>query len=195
MGVFCGCLKMCYIDNDYGGCMPSRIVGSTLRQFVITNYNAARRELSDELTELGNDQKQYFEEVTSDWKRKPTFKVLTIITPTELGYAVIATGENSDIWRYVDEGTQPHIIRPKSPDKPLAFRGNYSARTAPVAKAHVGSGTSSGAWVKTFVVFHPGNDARLFAETYIADNTMERRRRIENALRRAIRRAKSQRIR
>lgn len=171
--------------------MPARYIGSTLRQFVITNYNAARRVLAEELTELGNDQKDYFEAVTSDWKRKPNFKVLTIITPTELGYAVIAIGENSDIWQYVDEGTRPHIIRPKSPEKPLAFRGNYSARTAPIAKAHVGSGQSSGAWVKTFVVFHPGSDARLFAETYLKDNTTERRRRIENALRRAIRRAKA----
>lgn len=144
-------------------------------------------QLRVELRAFGFDQMHWYEIVTAEWKRKPSFTVLVFVSKSEMGYTVQAIGRNAEIWRYVDEGTEPHTIRPKG-NYPLRFRGGYSARTAPVARFNVGSGESSGAWVSTYGVQHPGSEAREFSKTYITTNKLEFQRRMNNAVRRAIRR-------
>ena len=144
-------------------------------------------QLRVELRAFGFDQAHWFEIVTAEWKRKPSFNVVTFVSKSEMGYKVQAIGKNAEIWGYVDEGTKPHIIQPKG-NYPLKFRGGYSARTAPVARFNVGNGEASGQWVSTYFVQHPGSEAREFSKTYITTNKLEFQHRMNNAIRRAIRR-------
>ena len=70
---------------------------------------------------------------------------------------------DNEIYGYVDQGTKPHIIRPKRAQK-LFFKSGYSAKTTPRV---IGSnnGGANGPDVFANVVRHPGTKAREFAET------------------------------
>jgi hypothetical protein len=77
------------------------------------------------------------------------------------------------IWQYVDKGTGSYVpggnaywIFPRSPGGKLFFQGGYNAKTRPTAKANVGDGSRSGAWVTSEGVVHPGIKGRKFSETY-----------------------------
>lgn len=108
-------------------------------------------------------------------------------------------GKANAVWRYVDEGTgkwgknhSPYPIRPKRTNKSglLKFQTGYSPMTAPVAKYNVGSGGRSGNWISSKGVIHPGIRPREFTKTINEELNPSRRARIENAIRRAIRRAR-----
>jgi len=150
-----------------------------------------KREILTELNNIGSDMRDYYQDVTASWKTKTTFNVYLKVTPELISVYV---DPKSDIFRYVDEGTgqraggSAYIIRPKRPGYPLRFRGGYNARTQPVARYDVGDGTSSGNYVSTYEVLHPGITPREFTKT--AQENIKRRfkRDIENALRRGARR-------
>lgn len=137
--------------------------------------------------------KPKFEDVVSDWNTEVTFR-----NTKKAGYKVlrieVRPHKNKRIFEYVDRGTRPHKIkpkrrRPKSKTKAsLAFKTNYSARTAPIAQAHVGSGQASGPWVFAKEVNHPGTKARKFSKTIHEEVKPEFRRRTENVFRQLARR-------
>lgn len=106
--------------------------------------------------------------VVNDWKSEIDFAVLPTRTKSAYTYEVKAIGPDLEIFIYVDEGTKPHIIRPKKPGGRLAFQSNYSARTAPVALYGQGTGKKSGPWQYRTEVHHPGNEARQFTKTILA---------------------------
>lgn len=121
---------------------------------------AMRAALLDGLKEVAKDVDEDFAKTYATWKRKPKFK-----TEVELrdrgGRFQVATDD--EIYGHVDQGTKPHIIRPKRAQK-LFFRTGYSAKTTPRVIGS-SSGGANGPDVFANAVRHPGTKAREFAET------------------------------
>lgn len=61
------------------------------------------------------------DEMTKDWKSKPEFKITITDTRDRFSAVITPSGENADIFTFVDQGTRPHIIRPKRA-RTLVFR-------------------------------------------------------------------------
>lgn len=94
-----------------------------------------------------------FGTTTRTWNTKPEFSI-----DASKGDRRIV-GTDDEIFKYVDEGTQPHIIRPKRA-KTLAIIGiNSRPKTRP---GFIGStqGGRDNTNVYTRVVHHPGTEAR-----------------------------------
>ena len=91
---------------------------------------------------------------TQTWRHKPTFTIAR-----EKLLRTISTLD--PIYGYVNDGTQPHEIRPKKPGGRLAFGTPFIPKTVPhiIASGPGGSGSNM---VYTTVVNHPGNEAREF---------------------------------
>ena len=69
----------------------------------------------------------------------------------------------SEIYHYVSEGTEPHLIVPRRPLGTLAFQTGYSAKTRPgFIGSMAGGGTGGVAFAK--FVQHPGTEGRHFEE-------------------------------
>lgn len=145
-------------------------------------------EVVNEMQEVGKDIRREFKGVVDDWEHKPTFTSRVIERPRYIRAEVLVGGQHKQIWRYVDEGTRPHVILPRKEGGRLIFRTGYSPRTLPIAQAHVGTGIASGNFVSVQQVNHPGTEARDFGKQIAEDYKPEFRRRIENAFRRAARR-------
>lgn len=97
------------------------------------------------------------ESTTRTWDHKPKFAV--IVEQNATLFSVFA-GTNDDIYRYVDEGTKPHDIKPKR-SKFLRFSSGYKAKGK---TGVIGSqeGGSSGDDVFSRGVHHPGFAGRHF---------------------------------
>lgn len=95
-----------------------------------------------------------FEKTVATWKKKPRFRV-------RVGRGGVSVSTDDKVWRFVDEGTRPHVIRPKAGGV-LAFPGAYTPKTR-VGSIIARSGGPSGrtVFVKTEVQ-HPGTKARGF---------------------------------
>lgn len=130
--------------------------------------------------ELDHESRQIVEDlqaVTSTWKHKPKF-----VVTNRLGFRTIATA--SKIFGYVDEGTRPHIIRPRKA-KRLRFNAMFKAKSVPnrfVAR----QGASAPPVVFAMEVHHPGTKARGF--TKLVANRSKKRvgRRFQSAITKAV---------
>ena len=124
------------------------------------DVKAMRAALLDGLKEVAKDVDEDFAKTYATWKRKPKFK--TEVEMRDRGGRFQVSTDN-EIYGYVDQGTKPHIIRPKRAQK-LFFKSGYSAKTTPRV---IGSnnGGANGPDVFANVVRHPGTKAREFAET------------------------------
>jgi len=144
-------------------------------------------EVKDGLEEAKTTLIKSHEKVVADWEHKPEFRARSRVSINEIAIDIYPSGEYKNIWRYVDEGTKPHTIKPKN-SKILKFRPNYSPKTSPNPARYGGAGGSFGDWVFTKSVNHPGTEAREFTKVIIADTKSDIKRVIENALRRGSRR-------
>lgn len=97
-----------------------------------------------------------FQNTVKTWTHQPTFTTV----PTARGWAV-----NVDPvlpYRYVDEGTTPHLITPRN--RPLLrFTGPYHAKTKPGVLASYKGGRGK-VWVSSRKVKHPGTQPRNFRD-------------------------------
>jgi hypothetical protein len=150
------------------------------------NDTAMRLELLNQMRKTGNAIKKDFEKTTATWEHKPKFEV--VISLTGPG-PVVLVATDDQIYRFVDEGTKPHLIfagfyTGKSKKKALAFPGTFSAKTVPGV---IGSGPGSrgGDMVHTPYVQHPGTKARNFDEAIARDWQAKFKRDMEGAMRRA----------
>lgn len=168
-----------------------RRIRSGQRQQLMT-AQAARREMQQTLEQHAKTIKQEFEGFVSDWSKdnRPSFTIEKHVSDREIRVVVrpYQNRKASKIFGYVDKGTKPHVIRARKA-KVLAFPwggpGSYSAKTVPVAKAHVGSGQVVGGTQRFFKqVNHPGSKARLFSETVQDRTRPQLQRDIENLFRR-----------
>ncbi len=95
-----------------------------------------------------------FRETTRSWKHKPKFEAIVSVDPN----VEVLVGTDDKIYGYVNEGTRPHIIRPKRA-RTLRFKwagkGSYIPKTKPRV---IGStpGKQTGPEVHRLVVHHPG---------------------------------------
>lgn len=70
----------------------------------------------DAAEKVMQDAAKSFTDATKDWKHKPTFVGTAKITNKNIAI-IIQTDDK--IFKFVDEGTKPHIIRPIAPNKVL----------------------------------------------------------------------------
>lgn len=114
------------------------------------------RSMSDTIRQVEKD----YQATVRTWRRKPTF---VKINPRKLFGSIDAKVTTKDeIYFFVEEGTRPHMIRPKRGGR-LRFQTGYRAKTKP---RRLGStpGGSFGPFVSSTGVLHPGTVAREFSK-------------------------------
>lgn len=108
------------------------------------------------------------DEQVANWEHKPSFAVTWVIKRGDVIVNANPGGRNAKIYRYVDEGTKPHVIRPKRA-KALVFRwggpGSYVPKTTPgnvpgAPPTYGGPGMARGRIRRFAKVNHPGNKPR-----------------------------------
>lgn len=137
----------------------------------------ALKNASDDIQSTGRD-------TTREWKHRVDFGETTTVIPTLIEILIKPSGRNVKIFQYVDKGTKGPYPIPKVvlPGRMLRFQVGYSARTAPIAKYNVGTGTHFGAWVSKAQVMHPGIKARKFLETYADELIPSLQRRVQDQI-------------
>ncbi len=129
--------------------MPKSIKPDAARLAVLSGLHKAEREI-----------KKDFQKTTQTWKHAVRFDSSI---STRGGTARVEVGTSDEIYGYVDQGTQPHEIRPKRA-KMLRFQSQFRAKTRP---GYITSyrGYRGGPAVYRSSVMHPGSKAREFAKT------------------------------
>lgn len=151
----------------------------------IFNRNKVESELRSALNELKDGMLDDFESTVSTWSNKPDFTGRVVLGASEFSVSVKANGDGSDIWNMLNEGTRPHLIRPRTA-RSLAFRSQYRAKTRP-GRIRAGGGGASGSYVFAPVVHHPGTEAREWTKVIGAKWKPEFKPLMDNAVRRAVR--------
>lgn len=116
-----------------------------------------RRVIDNALDGAAKATKVDFDTTTQTWKNRPTFTI-----DADGHERTVAT--DSEIYGYVDEGTEPHVIVAKSPTRPLTFGVGGRPKTAPRV---IGSrpGARGATIVRAQTVNHPGTAPRAFTDT------------------------------
>lgn len=141
--------------------------------------DAMRLELLNAMRRMGTKIKADFESTTATWSHKPRFEVM--VSLTQPGPTVVVD-TNDEIYRYVAEGTKPHVIRPRTPGGRLAFPGTYRAKTTPgVIGSQAGGGSGETRFAR--VVNHPGTEARNFHKLIAKKWQPKFKREMEDAMR------------
>lgn len=185
----------------------SRRIRSSVRRAIIRKDDLLRSEIEDEMEQIGETIRLELVANTLTWKNKPKFTKKLTIRRTLLAVDVTVDKRTKagKIFTYVSGGTgkwgknaRPYKIRAKTrngvPGK-LKFQTNYIPKTeavkpnAHIAKANVGPGVAIGPWRQADEVEHPGIEPRHFVEVAVNGLQPSFRKRIENAIRRAVRRA------
>jgi hypothetical protein len=138
--------------------------------------------------------------VVADWKNKPEFQTRKYIKSDSIGMTVFPTGKNAEIYKYIDQGTKPHMI-PGSGERIYAkkakalkfnYGGKYISKTLPNPARNVpGGGIVSGGEptivgsVKAHMV--SGINPREFSVTIAGDIRPDFIRIIENTFRKISR--------
>lgn len=166
---------------------------------VYTNKQAFRRETLESLhLQVNPLVVRELDAIVADWDNQVTFKVTQQVNQQGILTTVMPSGPGADIFNMVSRGTVGHWI---SVTKPTTFRGykgykpalwvrRYAPRTSPhVPGAHGGPGQFTNVGVYRKRVYHKGAAPRNF-ERYVTLRVRDDFYRfIENALRRAVRRA------
>lgn len=126
---------------------------------------------------------------THTWETVVVFHVKVERNGNDL--AIIAYTDNK-IYKFVNDGTHAHIIRPKKA-KALRFQwggyGSYKAKTVP-GKIGSRSGGATGDIVHATYVLHPGTEARKFTEAIAKKRQKLLQSEIQTAITRASRRVR-----
>ena len=143
--------------------MPIAILTKEIKPARLNLIEALRKEVDLELYFEGQAILKEFEKTVRTWKHKPNFEIVTEVGRGEVSVLV---GTDDPIYGYVDEGTRPHRIVPKSTNRRglLFFRSGYRAKTRPRVIGS-GMGGAFGTLVAARAVQHPGTEARRFVET------------------------------
>ena len=132
-----------------------------------------------------------FRRVVGNWNHKPVFQARKFITAEYLKVNVFPTGPNTQIYKWVTDGTKGGYKIPKAGPGYLAFvwggKGSYKPKTKPVGQ-YGGMGVATGTLRRGVMqVTHPGIKAREFERAIKEDEKDWVNRTLENAWRRAIR--------
>jgi hypothetical protein len=172
-----------------------RQITSQARQQIAASIKNGRREIVAAAKAHAARVKGEFEAEVANWSRanRPSFTTEVKVGETEIVVTVrpYARRRTSDIFRYVDLGTPPHIIRPKRA-KALRFfwggPGSYKPKTAPAGQPKRLAGGQPVDVVFTLKVKHPGTEPREISQRIQERTYDDFRREIENAFRRIQRR-------
>ena len=141
------------------------IVGiQTNAKDVARDLQASARELrlimGGAMKEIGQRTRRDYERPTRTWQHKPH-----IIEEVETrgGKFEVMVGTDDEIFRFVDQGTRPHLIFPRKA-KALRFVGGFRAKTTP-GGLNSGQGGARGPLRFAAYVRHPGIKPRRFTET------------------------------
>lgn len=108
-----------------------------------------------------------YENIVKTWKHKPEFKVSTSVTAKTGGVLLeVWTDSKTEeglIFKFVDEGTKPHEIRPKGPGYPLRFASAFQPKTKPRTLSS-SAGKTGPRDTRAWVVQHPGTEAREYTD-------------------------------
>ena len=110
-----------------------------------------RRIVAEEAVEVRTD----YEKTTRTWQHKPIF-----VIQWNKDHTSATVGTDNKIYGWVDEGTKPHIIKPKG-NYPLRFNVPFKAKTR-VMSINSFSGSKGTTPVAARIVHHPGTKARKF---------------------------------
>lgn len=117
------------------------------------------RILELELTKEGKTIQGEYQKTTRTWGRKPQFT-----TQIDRVNYTVTVGTDSDVYKWVDEGTEPHVIVPVRA-KALRFHTGYRPKTMSGFIGSRGGGVVGGSPVIfRSRVQHPGTKARRFTE-------------------------------
>lgn len=121
-----------------------------------------------------------FKKTVATWSKKPKF---TTFQKGLRGFdLVLEVGTDNTIYGYVNEGTEPHEIKPKRA-KMLRFKSRYRAKTTP-GTVRSRQGGASGDDVFSQGVQHPGTEPRDFTGRIEKRQGPKFRRRVRGAIKR-----------
>lgn len=132
------------------------------------DYREYKSEILEAVSAVTEIMKSELEAAVDDWDHAPDWRATTRVSGAGVEVTIKATGPNAKIYGYVDEGTRPHVIRPRKA-RALSFRAGYKPRTKP-GRPHAGPGAASGDQVFTQVVHHPGNAPRHLTRAVVNAN-------------------------
>ena len=145
------------------------------------NVHNVYGEMQRELEKYAKDVKLDFDATTATWEHKVKFETDVLVLPDIVSVKVWTEDE---IYRYVDKGTKPHVIKPKNKPR-LAFMAGGTPKTQPGQDtAGPGSkGTTSVVLPVGMAVNHPGTKARNFTKEIRKYHQKDFYSRIDKAIR------------
>lgn len=118
-----------------------------------------RLEILNALRKEGRLQKKMLAGTAKYWSgAKPIFSFEIGLAGNDAVLLVGPSGGGAQLWVWLDQGTRPHIIRPRSGGV-LRFRVGGRAGSTPGTLA-VSRGSRGTQWISAKVVHHPGITAR-----------------------------------
>ena len=136
--------------------------------------------------------------IVADWDNKVTFQVTQTVSAEGITTNVYPTGPGAEIFNMVSRGTKGHTISVVKQSTYRGYKGyrpalwvrRYAPRTSPhVAGAFGGPGQFTNAGVYRRTVYHKGAAPRNFERYVVLKVRDDFYKFLENALRRAVRRA------
>ena len=100
--------------------------------------------------------------VTTTWDPPPKFEIRPTNITMKSKRIIVGVGTDDMRWKWTDEGTKPHIIRPKNA-KRLMFPTNFSPKSRP-GRLQAYAGSSGPPMAVAMEVHHPGTKARNFTD-------------------------------
>lgn len=150
------------------------------------NEDAFRLELLNAMRAVAVEVKKDFEATTETWQEENKPKFDSLISLTGGGPSlVVDVASNGEIYRYVNDGTKPHLI-PKGGPGTLAFSEGYTAKTAPGVIGSRSGGSSGARIIRKTQIKHPGTEARNFDKAIAKKWEKPFKRAMEAALKKAV---------
>lgn len=128
--------------------------------------------------------KRELELPTRRWKHKVVFYEKQ---PSGAQSSGVEIATDSRIFKYVDQGTKPHIIKPRKA-KVLAFNSIFKPQTKPNS-LNSSAGRNSPPKIFTSLVHHPGTKARNFTRLVLKRSRNRFPKAVDKAIRLAVQRA------
>lgn len=144
------------------------------------NESGMRLELLNALRKAARQIKKDYEATVATWDTDVKFKEQ--VSLKESAPSISITTDN-EVYRYVNEGTKPHIIEPVRA-KRLRFQSGYNAKTTPGVLSSKNGG-ANGDTVFSMRVKHPGTKARKFDEAVNQKWEKQLRADLKDAMKRA----------
>ena len=158
--------------------MPSAVVIKAIKPKRF-NDKAMTERLRYHAKKVAAEMAKDYEATTKTWQHKPEFKQ-AVSAGKGLEGVVAEVSTTDKVYGYVDQGTKPHIIRPKRA-KRLAFPSMFSPKTTPRV---LGSVPGMRGPQDTFAmeVHHPGTKPREFSKMIEVKWTPRFKARMQDAM-------------